>query len=301
MNSFCTIITKDYIPFAKAIQKSLEAFNFDFSFQVLIVDSNKIDYVEDNIDFTFLKDLKETFPEDFSNVSKYMQDPANTLRWSLKPLYLKYLMGVDDIDKVIYVDPDIYFYNNPKFLFGLLENNDVIITPHWRSKNPFVDSINFDQLFSGGIYNAGFFGCNKEAIPILDWWLELCSYKMEKGGGFYVDQAYLNLMPVYYPSQVKVIDHKGCNVAGWNLYECKRIQKDDEILINEKYPIIFVHFTPGTVNAIQLGRDPLLLPYLNECERQIKVYKPDFSFSGASSQLNPKRKGLMEFFRKTNP
>ena len=42
-------------------------------------------------------------------------------------------------------NPDLYFYEDPLFLFEKLEISDVIITPHWRSINPKIDQSNFDK------------------------------------------------------------------------------------------------------------------------------------------------------------
>ena len=268
MNCFCTIITSDYFPFAKVLFNSIKNFLPEINYQLLVVD--KDDLTSDGFNIISLNDIIKTYPSDFKKIKKYEIDPVSNLRWAIKPLFLKYILLKRNAQNVIYVDPDIHFFNDPSFLFKELILNDVLLTPHWRSIHPLKDKTNFDLLFSGGIYNAGFFACNKNAINILDWWLEACAYKMEKRNGFYDDQAYLNLMPVYFPSQVKVIEHKGCNVSSWNILECKRTKKnEEEVLINEKYPIIFVHFTKGTLSSIKSEVDYMLLPFLNKYKTEL--------------------------------
>ena len=278
MNCFCTIITADYFFYTKAIYDSLKRFNLKVKFHVLIVDDFKrrLDY--DGIEVSTLENLKNDFQEDYALIKHYEYDKASNLRWALKPLFLKYLLLEKKYNKVIFVDPDLYFYHNPFFLFNNLNDSDVIITPHWRSKDPTKDVSNFNSLFSGGIFNAGFFGCNANSINILDWWLSVCAYKMEKKDGFYVDQGYLNLMPIYFSKQVSILEHKGCNVANWNMIECKRTSVGKTVLINNKYPIVFIHYTNATINIIVSGQDMLLKPFLDIYKAALLKHNESFKF-----------------------
>ena len=293
--TYCTIITEDYLHFAETIFSSLRTFNNECQFQVLIVDATK--KPSKNFKIHLKTEVQQCLPQEYKQIKKYELDLKSSFRWAFKPLFLKYLIEKERIEKVIYLDPDIFFYNSPDFLFDYLEESNVLLTPHWRSKDPFVDKNNFDLIFKGGIYNAGFFGCNKYSIPILDWWLKVCSYKMVKSNGMYVDQAFLNLMPVYFSEQVILIQHKGCNVAGWNQVECKRSVKNEKVLINEQYPIIFIHFTPGTIFEINTGNDKLLAPYLKEYEETLRRFLPQFAFEDDKLNKNSES-GLFGIFRK---
>lgn len=279
MEVFCTIITSDYFFYAQALYDALKKFSPKVNFTVLVVDDNSSLLSYESIQVFNLEDIARSYPHEFQTIKKYGDDPTSSLRWALKPLFLKFLLKEQDISKAIFVDPDLYFYEDPFFLFEKLEISDVIITPHWRSINPKIDQSNFDSLFTGGIYNAGFFGCNTNSVNILDWWLEVCAYKMVKNDGFYVDQAYLNLMPVYFDNQVAVIKHKGCNVSNWNTIECQRTLFNNEVLINNEYPIIFIHFTNATINRIANGTDILLMPYLEIYKKALLKHNPVFKFS----------------------
>jgi len=284
MNSFCTIITSNYIFYAQALYDSLRKFNPDVNFNVLVVDEKKADYNYESVNFFFIDDISASFPNDYQLIKKFEEDRNSVLRWALKPLFLKYLLTSQNFSKVLFVDPDLYFYNNPNFLFDHLSVSDVLITPHWRSINPKVDESNFESLFTGGIYNAGFFGCNSNSINILDWWLEVCAYKMIKSDGFYVDQAYLNLMPVYFSSQVEIMHHRGCNVSNWNMIECQRTLVENKILINKEFPIIFIHFTNATINNIAYGEDKILDPFLETYKAALLIHDKDFKFNYESAK-----------------
>ena len=205
---------------------------------------------------------------------KYRVAYLDGYRWSMKSVLLSYLTNVKQINKVVYVDPDIYFYQSPAFLFEELEDSDVLLTPHWRGKIPEVNPVNFALQFQEGIYNAGFIAVNAKAQLALEWWANACLYKCEpdKEAGILDDQSYLNLLPVYFDN-VKILKHQGCNVANWNRDVCKRELNDDgETIINDKYPIIFIHYTGSTIGGILKGKDDLLANHLNEYKEIIDRY-----------------------------
>ncbi|MCG9973018.1 hypothetical protein [Christiangramia crocea] len=288
MDCFCTIITADYLFFARTLHASLQKFDNKVNFEVLIVDGN-VEVIDEHLQIYTLENIKESYPDDFEKIKRFESDPASNLRWALKPLFLKFLLTKEKFKKAIFIDPDIHFYNSPFFLFDELDKTDVLLTPHWRSRDPKLDSENFDQLFTGGLYNAGFFACTPEALNILDWWLEVCSYKMVKSQGFYVDQAYLNLLPVYFPGQVRQIEHRGCNVSNWNFIECERRMINNQVLINGVYPIIFIHFTPGTLKLIHSGKDKLLDEHLDEYTKALRKFNPHFEFETSEKEVNPEK------------
>jgi hypothetical protein len=60
--------------------------------------------------------------------------------------------------------------------------------------------------------------------------------------GMFVDQLWVNFAPLYY-EDVFVSRHLGLNVAYWNLHE-RVISNDNEPYeINQKYPLVFFHFS----------------------------------------------------------
>ncbi|MDC7999267.1 hypothetical protein [Gilvibacter sediminis] len=290
MNSYCSIITSNYFFYIKALYDSLAQFGTDASFHVLVVDEVETSLSYGNIEVHTLDEIKQCYPKDYELIEKYEVDRASNLRWALKPLLLKYLFEQKGKNKALFLDPDLYFYHDPRFLFELLDQKNVILTPHWRSSDPVADPVNFDWLFMGGIYNAGFFGCNSESTHVLDWWLRACAYKMSKEDGFYVDQVYLNLMPIYFQDDVMQINHKGCNVSNWNTVECERSLNDGTVVINNTYPVVFIHFTNGTIKRIATGDDTLLKPLLATYRASLTKHNPDFKFKYETAVLSPAAK-----------
>ena len=123
----------------------------------------------------------------------------------------------------------------------------------------------------GGLYNAGFFGVNKNGFEALNWWAEMCHYKTEKNKklGLFVDQKYLDVLSVQFTG-VKIIKHQGCNLASWNVQTCKREICNGELLINRKYKPIFIHFAKEKIVNILNRNDKLLYPFLEEYIQLLK-------------------------------
>lgn len=276
MYNYCTIITESYFPYVLALLESIKRFQKNIHLNVLISDKTK---EETKISYKNYSNISVYFSEELCRsglaeiiYSKYSTNYHDAFRWSMKPVFLKFLVSNKNVDKIIYLDSDLYFYNDPTFLFYELDNHNIILTPHWRSSNPRVDPNNFHILLTNGHYNAGFLALNKNAIQAMDWWADVCAYKCEKNAsqGLFDDQSYLDLFHIYF-DKVKVLKHKGCNVANWNQIECKRIpQKDGSVLINDEKPIVFIHYTGSTIRGILNGQDESLLPYLLEYEKALK-------------------------------
>jgi hypothetical protein len=273
MNCYCTIITADYSPYAASLQFSLQ--NVDSSTKKLfaLVASLKEDCKTelvpfDGVEYIFLDNLcKDGLGKAIKD--KYYGDFMDEF-WLLQ--HKKY-------DKVIYLDCDLYFYSNPDFLFEELDKNRVLLTPHWRSRNPIIDQENFLLLGTDGLFNGGFIAANSEALDVVTWWAETCLFicLKDKLKGLWDDQTHLNMMPVYFEG-VKIIRHKGCNVAYWNSYECERAkQENGEVIIAKEFPIVFIHFTKSTITGILNGQEVLLKPYLEKYSSTLMRFREELN------------------------
>jgi lipopolysaccharide biosynthesis glycosyltransferase len=262
MNAFCTIITADYLSFAKVLYASLLKNVPGTSLQVLVVDKNDFTSTQN---FTIHSiDTVVTSPVAKGIYKKYAHTNPDHFRWALKPVFISYLLQ-NGYDKVIWADPDTYFVNNFNFLFDELESNDVLLTPHWANLNPFENEGSLIDVMRGGLYNAGFIGVNKNGIEVLNWWAAMCHYKTEKNEklGLFDDQKYLDILPVQFTG-VKIIKHQGCNLASWNIETCKREIIKGKLLINQQYEPVFIHFAKETIVNILNRNDKLLYPFLEE-------------------------------------
>ncbi len=264
-NHFCTIITENYLPYAIALFQSLQQQDANAILSVLIVDGS-------------IRSTENEFPEGLNIVNKhelsgvpfsseiekkYFNPRKNDrYRWSMKPVFLNFLIS-KGFKKVIYLDSDLYFFSSYQFLFDYLDKHTAILTPHWRSLDVSGDLKDFTNNYTNGFFNGGFVGVNENATELLIWWAKMCYHKCERNYSkcLYDDQGYLSLFPLI-DENVKIIHHRGCNVASWNDIENKRINVNGEIKINGKYPIVFIHFSEQLFKRTINGKDTSLQEYL---------------------------------------
>jgi hypothetical protein len=279
MNSFCTIITAEYIPYALALHQSLSTFGDDVQLHVLVTDppDGFKDKIETNHPGIFILNKEELCNSGIGKAlfDKYYHSNIHVFRWCIKPVLIRYLLQEKKYQKVIYTDADIRFYSDYHFLLEDLDTCNVLLTPHWRSSDPHADLPNFEILYTSGLYNGGFTGANQIGVAALEWWAMACEFICIKdtSKGMFYDQTHLNLLPIYF-DKIGIVKHRGCNVANWNMVECKRSLSEDgqSILIAGQYPIVFIHFSKSTIDGIVSGVDPLLRPYLHEYYNAVNLY-----------------------------
>lgn len=289
----CTIITKDYIHYALALHDSLlKHSQYKRTLYILICS----DSGEENTSLPLRDSMQYLFVDEVCKIEqgkliydKYFHTDMDKFRWSMKPVLLKYLIEYKNCNRVLFLDCDLYFFNNYDFLFERLHQSDILLTPHWRPSEPDRDPDNFHALIPHGLFNAGFIGVTKNAFEALTWWARACEYSCEIDAkrGIYVDQGYLTAFPVLF-NNVEILKHQGCNVAEWNIIDCRRTPDDNNnVLINNTYPIIFIHFTTRSVKRIADGRDPFLINHLSEYFFTLYKYDKDYNILLKVYQLEP--------------
>ena len=198
-------------------------------------------------------------------------------------------------EKVIYVDNDICFFSPADFLFDELDGTSIMLTPHFYPITAYKNQNWLEANYRVGLYNAGFIGATAKGLPALEWWASCCLYNIKQSAwrGLFDDQKYLDLLPVVY-EDVKILKHKGCNVAGWNIDMCPRVEVNGQVYIDGKWPIVFIHFTSLTFRNILSGTDMGLSGYLDEYVDSLKKEYPQFS---APLQLKRSFKDYLLYFR----
>jgi len=245
----CTIVSLNYLPYARTLCESFLAFHPDYKFYVLLVDRipSGLDLSREQFELVLVEDLGIT---NFEEVAfKYGILELNT---NVKPTFLKKLLG-RGLDQVIYFDPDILVCSHLNLIYDSLGENGIVITPHCTSPNeqgPYAEVL----LLGGGVYNLGFIGVSKlaETDRFLNWWEHRCltlGYD-ERWAGLFVDQKWINLVPCYFES-VLILKQPGCNVAYWNLHERTLERTETSWLVNGDAPLLFFHFSGISVDGGQ--------------------------------------------------
>lgn len=242
---FCTISTESHLYKCFALAKSLEAFGGNLV--ILLVDKQiGQQKLPTNIRFIYLSDFQESVAQ--AIIKKYNAN-KDKLRWSLKPVLLKYLLA--SYNKVIYVDNDIHFFGSFDFLFDMLGDSSILLTPHDYPRDPTKNQNWFEANFRVGLYNAGFVGVCKKALPTLDWWGNACLYRCEKNywRGLFDDQKYLDLIPII-DENCHIVRHPGCNASEWNASIRNRTYENGQHIISGKYLLVFYHFNQYAINQL---------------------------------------------------
>lgn len=257
---FCTIITHDFFPFALALDESISQKNSNYEFFILVIGHLKPSKnLSGRLKFYSLSSI---FDEEFEMLAQKYGIESDEFRWSAKSVWMSWILRKENPAALIYFDPDIFVVDNVDFLFDYLETNSFLLTPHWRVSLPHKNMAEYSDYMTSGLYNGGFIGANSNSnsIEILDWWKHACFDHCVKdpSNGFFVDQSHLNLVPILFEG-VKIIKHKGCNVAGWNRIENHRsLSEDGKVFIDKSYEVVFIHFSNSTVLSIINGLDPEL-------------------------------------------
>ena len=235
---FCTYFDENYLSRAMAMYDSLLSHCSDFHIFMLCFDGKSADYLL-SLDLKKATIITENkFEEGDHDLVETKSDRSRleyyyTCGPSL-PLYV--LRNNPEIDLITYLDADLFFYSNPTPLINEMDKHSISITVH-----------NFPEYRTPpttGKYNVGWISFRRDAegIRCLKWWREKCidwCYERFEGGK-YADQRYLDEWPDTFHG-VKVLNHKGANVAAWNIGDYRVCEENGKIMISG-YPLIFYHF-----------------------------------------------------------
>jgi len=280
--NFCTPLDKNYLYRGLALHASLIKHCPNFKLWILCMD----DIVYETLDKMQLDKVEIISLNEFENEDLLSIKPTRSAEeycWTCKPSLLLYIINnKKDLDIITYLDSDTFFFSLPEAIFNDFGNKSIMITPHRFPPEK------KDQEQTKGIYNAGMlsFRNNQETLECLQWWnkrcIEWCYHYYEDGK--LADQLYLNDWPERF-RDVHILQHKGANLAPWNVSQYKIQQKDGQIFVNDD-PLIFYHFhslkiysksqfelSYESYNLLPKHKKIIYEPYLNELKNVIEQVK----------------------------
>ena len=254
MIAACTIVSPNYLPFARTLAQSYLRHHPDHSFFVLLVADvhDKEIFLHEPFNAVLMNELP--LPNIKCLAMRYDLLELNT---NVKPTLMKFLLARYELDALIYLDPDIYIYNPLAPILEMFRSSDIVLTPHLTSPLPDDASSPIErEILYNGTYNLGFIGVKRssESIQMLDWWEARCLREAFSEGrsGLFVDQKWINLVPGIFEG-IGICRDLGCNMAYWNLDERTLSCSDAGYLVNETAPLRFFHFSGTDVD------DPAML------------------------------------------
>lgn len=246
MNAVFTICAKNYLAQALTLKESFEKHNND-DFFIYLADEITEELSEK---YPFIRTPnKEWCPKWQEMAFKYDVMEFST---SIKPFCFDKLF--EKYENVVYIDPDIFVFDNLQIIFEKLNQYSIILTPHFCEIEIDHKTANgYDRsLLCDGIFNLGFVAIhrNETGRKIVQWWKDRLEYFCfhDHLKGLFTDQKWMIYIPALFPEETLITHHLGMNTAVWNLHERNILNENGKYFIEnrqktKKDPLLFFHFS----------------------------------------------------------
>lgn len=215
MDHYVTLFDSLFMPQGLALHMSMERHLKDYTLWILCVDDDAHNVLT-KMNLTNVKLLKLSLLEtpELLRVKKIRS--KGEYCWTLTPFAPRFVFNANrDVDRVTYVDSDVWFLKSPSVAFTELveSKKSVLITKH--AYHP-----EYDFSSSSGIYCVQFMTFLRDSSEsVLNWWQERCiewCYAKYEDGKF-GDQMYLNSWSELFQDKVHVLSYGGYTLAPWNV------------------------------------------------------------------------------------
>lgn len=264
-----TSINCAYLSKALTLYSSLRR-NSGLKFKFIIVIVEQSNTVERLRQSSIFEDCEITLlsPEDILDspvgawIFKYDVVEACT---AIKPkAFKKIIHDFPEVLRILYLDPDIFVYEDMSKLIGEIGGAGALVTPHHI---PFAchgqEYVAYSEINSltYGLYNLGFLlvSNNTSGNYLVSWWDERCGFACYRDGsviGVFTDQKWFDL--AHFSCDLKVSFNLGANVAPWNaLPRGLMIEKDGRPRLTGGTHVLFFHFSSfdsGACKAVLLNQ-----------------------------------------------
>jgi glycosyltransferase involved in cell wall biosynthesis len=270
----CTIVSKNYLPYARVLASSFREHHPEIPFFVLLVDRNDGLFDAEEEPFELVEIDQLPIPDRKRFCFQYSVVELNT---AAKPYFLEHLFEKHDLDQLLYFDPDILVVRDLGPLWDALESSSILLVPHLT--DPVDDGLKPTEIdiLRSGTYNLGFLGLRRgqSTDALLGWWqdrlYDRCLVAHDEG--LFTDQRWIDLVPGLF-DDVRILREPGYNVAYWN-YHGRTVEVDgDGIRVNGQ-PAYFFHFSgfdPDDVEAISKHQNRFDLASLGDLRSVFERY-----------------------------
>ena len=240
MNHYCTYFDRGFLIQGLALADSLRSHDASSVVWILCLDETTKTVIEGlespQLRPISLRELEDAEPDLLS-----VKDRRSTVEYyfTLSPFWPLYLLrSHPEIDRITYVDADMFFFADPSPIFAEMDAASVLVTEH-----RYPAHLAHHQRY--GRFNVGLlsFRNNDTGRACLTWWrdrcLEWCYDRVEAEQ--YADQKYLDQWPVRYGGQLCVLSRPGVNLAPWNWSQYRYTIHGDQLLVDHQ-PVELFHF-----------------------------------------------------------
>ncbi len=242
--AICTVVTGNYLHFARALVRSIRRFHPEISITVCVVDhASRLPELDDpHTSFVFADQLQLSAWPRFR-----FQYSAFELSCALKPAIIKHCLSRPGISRTIYLDADIQLYQRLDPFLRDTRASSIALTPHLLTAVVGGESEVMRRLVvHSGVYNAGFLSVRRtnSGCAFLDWWQSILvkSSIVDAMRGMYVDQRPLDLVPGLFDG-VEIVRQIGFHLAYWNLHEDRLFADGDTYRLGCGNNLTLFHFS----------------------------------------------------------
>lgn len=246
--------------------------NIDFTLYVLCLDEVTYELLNkmqlENIILIKLVEIEAAYPE-LLDIKKTRSTIEYYFTCSpVLPLYI--FDKFNQVDRISYVDADLYFFSGVDKLFKEISDSSIAVVEH-RFHSMKKKNLRYGR-FNVGIVS---FRRDEQGIKCLEKWkgqcIDWCYDSLEEDR--FADQKYLDEWPKLFDNLV-IIQNKGVNLAPWNAGGSKLSLNGANLMVNNN-DLIFYHFH-GLKRFGDRRWDSGLGYYLVRCAGVIResIYKP---------------------------
>jgi glycosyltransferase involved in cell wall biosynthesis len=237
----CTIIARNYLPFARVLADSFHEHHPGGRFTVLVVDdvAREVDGRSDG--FEVLRPADIDLPDGEFNAMAMIYD-VTELSTAVKPWLLRYLLRRGE-SPITYFDPDIWIFASLEDVADLAKEHSIVLTPHTLTPMTQDDRTPREvDILAAGVFNLGFIALGPGSEEFLDWWAQRLRRDAVRDVDrqLFTDQRWVDFLPGYWPHHI--LRDEGCNVAYWNLDSRDLAVNEERYLINGG-ALRFFHFS----------------------------------------------------------
>lgn len=218
---FYTSVNINYLPKARILAKSLKKYCSNVKFTLVFSDVLPVDFHASEEPFDEIITIQELgLPVKNLDFWIYEHTVVELCTAVKGQALVKFLE--EGSEKVVYLDPDIAVFNDLQELEGLLDQYDVILTPHVTIPEEKRMDIENNEIcaLKHGAYNFGFYAVanRPNGLAFARWWRDrLVDFCIDDiPNGIFTDQKWGDLVPCLFDG-VYITRDPGYNVSTWNI------------------------------------------------------------------------------------
>jgi glycosyltransferase involved in cell wall biosynthesis len=239
MVNACTIIARNYLPFARVLAATFAEHHPDGRLTVAIIDDLQHTTGQEPFEVIHLDEVVAEMSELHRLAMIY---DVTQLATAVKPLVMRQLLELG-APHVLFLDPDIWIFSALDDIADLAAKHSIVLTPHTTRPMPRDgQKPNEADVLTAGAYNLGFLGLGPGSNEFIEWWWHRLRRDclIDPQRGLFIDQRWMDLVPGYFSNYI--VRDETVNVAYWNVYDRKLAAIDGRYLVNGK-PLRFFHFS----------------------------------------------------------